>query len=277
MVNQMSNPWNEWQKMAKSSGMIAGISKHDKRNLYSAAKANLLETDLPLTGTTIFESAIELRDTGLVTKSPQPMIYKSPFAAAARGLSSRTTTPGSIDFKGSPIAPETNWSGYSFGDEDDAASRFANELELLSPSPTKKRRPRASKRESDETKESDDEEAKEGGDEAKEGGEEAKEDTEKSDLRRTAPMDDEERKQALRSILGNYADRDSLVDDMGLPLGKERREHRSSPCRGIWQQTDESQGCEGSQGEGNHFGCGQAGRRSTSSPHEASPRTLIRR
>ena len=116
------------------------------------------------------------------------------------------------------------------------------------------------------------------GEESKEeGGEEAKENTEKSDLRRTAPMDDEERKQALRSILGNYADRDSLVDDMGLPLGKERREHRSSPCRGIWQQTDESQGCEGSQGEGNHFGCGQAGRRSTSSPHEASPRTLIRR
>ena len=41
-------------------------------------------------------------------------------------------------------------------------------------------------------------------------------------LRRTAPIDDEERKQALGSILGNYADRDSLADDMGLPLGKEQ-------------------------------------------------------
>ena len=62
--------------------------------------------------------------------------------------------------------------------------------------------------------------AKEGGEEAKEGGDsEAKE--EKSDLTRTKPMDDDERKNALRFILGKYADRDSLVDDMGLPLGKE--------------------------------------------------------
>ena len=57
-------------------------------------------------------------------------------------------------------------------------------------------------------------------------GEESKEEggEEKSDpsLRRTAPMDDEERNQALISILGNWADRDSLVDDMGLPLGKEQ-------------------------------------------------------
>ena len=37
-----------------------------------------------------------------------------------------------------------------------------------------------------------------------------------------APMDDEERKHALRNILGKFADRDSLVDDMGLPLGKEQ-------------------------------------------------------
>ena len=64
------------------------------------------------------------------------------------------------------------------------------------------------------------EEAKEGGEEAKEGSEEAKE--EKSDLTRTKPMDDDERKDALRFILGKFADRDSLVDDMGLPLGKEQ-------------------------------------------------------
>lgn len=54
-------------------------------------------------------------------------------------------------------------------------------------------------------------------------GEETKE-AEISDpsLKRTAPMDDDERKAALRFLLGNYADRDSLVDNMGLPLGKEQ-------------------------------------------------------
>jgi len=67
-------------------------------------------------------------------------------------------------------------------------------------------------------------------------GEETKDDTGDSDtgeetkeaeisdpsLKRTAPMDDDERKTALRFLLGNYADRDSLVDNMGLPLGKEQ-------------------------------------------------------
>ena len=73
-----------------------------------------------------------------------------------------------------------------------------------------------------EEEEAKEEEAKEDPPRAKEGGEEAKEDTEKSDLTRTKPMDDDERKDALRFILGKYADRDSLVDDMGLPLGKEQ-------------------------------------------------------
>ena len=74
--------------------------------------------------------------------------------------------------------------------------------------------------EADDDDETDDEAADETGEEAKEGSEEAKE--EKSDLTRTKPMDDDERKDALRFILGKFADRDSLVDDMGLPLGKEQ-------------------------------------------------------
>jgi hypothetical protein len=80
--------------------------------------------------------------------------------------------------------------------------------------------------ETKETREPEDDETKEdAGDKAKEDtGEEAKEDAESFDpfIKRTASMDDEERKQALKSILGNYTDRDSLVDDMGLPLGKEQ-------------------------------------------------------
>jgi hypothetical protein len=186
----MSNPWNEWQKLAKSPGMISGMNQSDKRNLYSAAKANLLKTDLPMTGETIFESALELRDTGLVTKSPQPVIYKSPFAAAARELSSRTT-PGSnrsMDLQGLPIAPATNWSGYSDEETGDAASRFAEELEFQST-------PMLPERVSYESA---------------------------IEPFARASMDDEERKQALQSILGNYADRESLVDDIGLPLGKEQ-------------------------------------------------------
>ena len=74
--------------------------------------------------------------------------------------------------------------------------------------------------EADDGDETEDEAGEEAKEEAKEGGEEAKE--EKYALTRTKPMDDEERKQALRTTFGNYADRESLVDDMGLPLGKEQ-------------------------------------------------------
>ena len=68
----------------------------------------------------------------------------------------------------------------------------------------------------DEADDSDDETVEE----AKEGGEEPEES--EPSLKREAPMDDEERKNALRIILGKYSDRGSLVDDMGLPLGKEQ-------------------------------------------------------
>jgi hypothetical protein len=57
------------------------------------------------------------------------------------------------------------------------------------------------------------------GDEDDAGGEEARE--EKSDLKREAPLDDEERKQALKELLGKHVPKETLVDDMGLPLGKE--------------------------------------------------------
>jgi hypothetical protein len=35
-------------------------------------------------------------------------------------------------------------------------------------------------------------------------------------------MREDEQKEALREIIGKYADRTSLVDDMGLPLGKDK-------------------------------------------------------
>ena len=34
-------------------------------------------------------------------------------------------------------------------------------------------------------------------------------------------MNDDERKQAMKDLIGTYAPKESLVDDMGLPLGKE--------------------------------------------------------
>lgn len=174
-----SNSWNEWNRLAKASGLTFGMSGEARQVLYQNAKANLQAENLPLTGESIFNASRNIRDVG---NTITPVLSPVP----------------SSKYSPTPIVP-TNWSGYSgyssrIGD-DDAASRFATEIALQSPqTPQTPSTPVAPR---------------------------------KVDFNDTlfidrTSMDDEERKQALQFILGKYADRDSLVDDLGMPLGKEQ-------------------------------------------------------
>ena len=215
MVNKMPNPWNEWQKLASKNGMILGMNPSARANLFNAAKANLVEAGLPLTGTSIFESALELR-----AKSPQPE------ATEASGISGRTQAE--VEKFGRDAA--ANWEDMTPEQKDkilDYAEQnegfheaFRNGMiDIIGPGAS----------DSDDSDETDDETKDDAGEETKDDagedtGEEPKEEhAEKSEpsLKRTTPMDDDERKQALKDLLGNYAPKETLVDDMGLPLGKE--------------------------------------------------------
>ena len=254
MINQMPNRWNEWQKQIKSSGMSLGKSQDDMRALYNATKEDLVEAGLPLTGTSIFDSALELLDTGLVTKSPQPE------AAEASGISGRTQAEVEKMGRDAAAKWETmtgeqkdmileyaeqdaafhdafingmidNEPGGSSEDDGDYAGEETDDKasEDYEDYAGEETDDEASEDYEDYAGEETDDAAGDAGEETKDGagedtGEEPKEEhSEKYEpsLKRTASMDDDERKQAMKDLLGNYAPKETLVDDMGLPLGKE--------------------------------------------------------
>ena len=186
MTPVKSNPWNEWNRLAKASGLSAGMSVEARQVLYQNAKADLLSENLPLTGESIFKSSRNIRDVG-ITPVLSPVAESPPYSSPVA-----EPTPYST---GTPVAP-TNWSGYSSGlDTDDAASRFAAEIARQTPQTPQSATTPVAPRKVDFNQ--------------------------ALQIDRTS-MDDEERKEALRFILGKYADRKSLVDDLGLPLGKEQ-------------------------------------------------------